>query len=75
MVRVREPRGAAEHLHRKQYEEELDLVPDYRITCVFVDRRYRRKGLSAVALQGALDLISEARGGSAISPTATTASG
>ena len=49
--------------HRKQYEEELDLVPDYRITCIFVDRRYRRKGLSAVALQGALDLISEAGGG------------
>ena len=44
--------------HRKQYEEELDLVADYRITCIFVDRRYRRKGLSAVALQGALDLIS-----------------
>ena len=49
--------------HRKQYEEELDLVPDYRITCIFVDRRYRRTGLSAVALQGALDLISEAGGG------------
>ena len=49
--------------HRKQYEEELDLVPDYRVTCIFVDRRYRRKGLSAVALQGALDLISEAGGG------------
>jgi hypothetical protein len=48
---------------RKQYEEELDLVPDYRITCIFVDRRYRRKRLSAVALQGALDLISEAGGG------------
>src|SRR6188768_2665981 len=48
--------------HRKQYEEELDLVPDYRITCIFVDRRYRRKGLSAVALQG-VDLISEAGGG------------
>ena len=44
-------------------EEELDLVPDYRITCIFVDRGYRRKGLSAVALQGALDLISEAGGG------------
>jgi hypothetical protein len=49
--------------HRKQYEEELDLVPDYRITCIFVDRRYRQKGLSAVALQGALDLISGAGGG------------
>jgi hypothetical protein len=49
--------------HRKQYEEELDVVPDYRITCIFVDRRYRRKGLSAFALQGALDLIAEADGG------------
>ena len=49
--------------HRKQYEEELDVVPDYRITCIFVDRRYRRKGLSAFALQGALDLIAEAGGG------------
>ena len=49
--------------HRKQYEEELDVRPDYRITCIFVDRRYRRKGLSAVALQGALDLISGAGGG------------
>ena len=43
--------------HRKQYEEELDVLPDYRITCIFVDKRYRRQGLSAVALQGALDLI------------------
>jgi GNAT superfamily N-acetyltransferase len=51
--------------HRKQYEEELDVLPDYRITCIFVDRRYRRQGLSAVALQGALDLIAAAGGGMA----------
>ena len=63
MVRVRSPEELPNIYHRKQYEEELDLVPDYRITCIFVDRRYRRKGLSAVALQGALDLISEAGGG------------
>jgi GNAT superfamily N-acetyltransferase len=49
--------------HRKQYEAELDVLPDYRITCVFVDKRYRRKGVSAVALQGALDLIARAGGG------------
>ena len=49
--------------HRKQYEEELDLLPDYRITCLFVDRRYRRQLLSAVALQGAVDLIGAAGGG------------
>ncbi len=49
--------------HRKQYDAELDVVPDYRITCIFVDKRYRRGGLSAVALQGALDLIAASGGG------------
>jgi hypothetical protein len=49
--------------HRKQYDEELDVLPDFRVTCIFVDRRYRRRGLSAVALQGALDLIAAAGGG------------
>ena len=49
--------------HRKQYEEELDLVPDYRITCIFVDRRYRSSGVAKLALQGALDLIAAAGGG------------
>ena len=49
--------------HRKQYEAELDRLPDYRITCIFVDKKYRRKGLTAVALRGALDLISQAGGG------------
>jgi hypothetical protein len=49
--------------HRKQYEQELDLLPDYRVTCIFVDKRYRRRSLSAIALQGALDLIAAAGGG------------
>jgi GNAT superfamily N-acetyltransferase len=49
--------------HRKQYDEETDLVPDYRITCIFVDKRYRRRGVSALALRGAVDLIAEGGGG------------
>ncbi len=49
--------------HRKQYEAELDFRPDYRITCIFVDKRYRRSGLSSVALRGALDLIAGSGGG------------
>ena len=49
--------------HRKQYEDELDLLPDYRITCLFVDKKYRRAGMSAVALRGALGLIAETGGG------------
>jgi hypothetical protein len=49
--------------HRKQYEAEHDELPDYRITCFFVDRRYRRKGVSSLALLGALRLTGEAGGG------------
>jgi GNAT superfamily N-acetyltransferase len=49
--------------HRKEYEVGLDRLPDYRITCFFVDRNYRRKGVAAIALRGALGLIAEAGGG------------
>ena len=49
--------------HRKEYEQTLDQLPDYRITCIFVDKKYRRKGVTAVALHGAVDLIAHAGGG------------
>ncbi|MGH3307295.1 MAG: GNAT family N-acetyltransferase [Nocardioides sp.] len=49
--------------HRKQYESECDVLPDYRLTCIFVDRRYRKGGLAEVALRGALELIARAGGG------------
>lgn len=49
--------------HRKQYDAELDTLPDYRITCLFVDKKYRRQGMSELALRGALDLIAQAGGG------------
>jgi GNAT superfamily N-acetyltransferase len=49
--------------HRKQWEQETTRVPDYRITCLFVDRRFRRRGMAAVAVKGALALIAEAGGG------------
>jgi GNAT superfamily N-acetyltransferase len=59
--------GAPEELpniyHRKEYEEGTSRLPDYRLTCFFVDRRYRRRGVSAVALRGALELIAHAGGG------------
>ena len=59
--------GAPEELpniyHRKEYEAGLDRLPDYRLTCFFVDRRYRRTGAAAVALRGALGLIAQAGGG------------
>ncbi|HEY0936895.1 MAG TPA: hypothetical protein VGD91_24565 [Trebonia sp.] len=49
--------------HRKEVEAALDTPPDYRITCFFVDKKYRRQGVAAVALRGALDLIAQAGGG------------
>ncbi len=49
--------------HRAQYEATQVSPPDYRVTCIFVDRRYRRHGLAALALKGALDLIGQAGGG------------
>ena len=49
--------------HRKQWEAEVERRPDYRITCLFVDRRYRRKGMAEVAVRGALALIAAAGGG------------
>jgi hypothetical protein len=49
--------------HRKQYDAEADLVPDYRITCLFVGKGHRRAGLSALVLQGVLDLVAADGGG------------
>jgi GNAT superfamily N-acetyltransferase len=49
--------------HRKEYEAGLRSLPDYRITCFFVDRTHRRRGISAAALAGALELIARAGGG------------
>lgn len=49
--------------HRKEYEARGEPLPDYRLTCIFIDKGYRRKGLSKIALQGALDLIAQQGGG------------
>lgn len=49
--------------HRKEWESGLTDMPDFRITCFFVDRDHRRSGVAAVALRGALDLVATAGGG------------
>jgi hypothetical protein len=49
--------------HLKEYNAGLVKPPDYRITCFFVGRGYRRRGVAAMALRGALDLIAQAGGG------------
>ena len=42
---------------------EATRLPDYRLTCFFVDRDHRRQGVAEVALRGALDLIAATGGG------------
>jgi GNAT superfamily N-acetyltransferase len=49
--------------HRKEVELRGGGPADYRITCFFVDRDHRRDGVAAVALKGAIDLITEQGGG------------
>lgn len=49
--------------HLKEYAAGIDKLPDYRITCFFGDRDYRRRGVAAVVLNGALDLIPMSGGG------------
>ena len=48
---------------KKDYLSGLDRLPDWRITCFFVDRDYRGKGVASVALDGALSEIARLGGG------------
>ena len=55
--------GELPHIyHKKEVEADGYQPPDYRITCFFVDKEYRRKGAAKAALLGALDLIEQAGG-------------
>ena len=49
--------------HRTEYLAGVDVLPDFRITCFFVDRQARRSGVAKAALDGALGLIAAAGGG------------
>ena len=49
--------------HGRAYREGLTVLPDWRITCFFVDKRYRGKGVAAAALEGALREIGRLGGG------------
>ena len=48
---------------KKDYQKGLTEVPNWRITCFFVDRDYRHQGVAAVALAGALTEIARLGGG------------
>ncbi len=47
----------------KEYEKGLQKLPDWRITCFFIDRERRGNGIASLALREALRYIAEAGGG------------
>ena len=49
--------------HKRKYDQDPPPLPDWRITCIFVDRKHRGRGIARVALEGALDQISKRGGG------------
>lgn len=49
--------------HRKQWEAETVVPPDFRITCVQVRKDHRRRGLGSVAVKGAVAMVAAAGGG------------
>lgn len=49
--------------HKKEVEDSTYIWPDYRITCIFVHTKYRKKGVAKIAVKGALDLIHDLGGG------------
>ena len=49
--------------NKRAYAEGLTILPEWRITCFFVDRDYRGKGIASLALKGALCEISRLGGG------------
>jgi GNAT superfamily N-acetyltransferase len=49
--------------HRRVYDQDPPPLPDWRITCFYVDKRHRGQGIARAALEGALDQVADAGGG------------
>ncbi len=49
--------------HRREYDKHAPRLPDWRITCFYVDRKHRGQGIARAALEGALDQIAYFGGG------------
>lgn len=49
--------------HRKEYLATAERLPDYRVTCIQVERGLRGHRLAAMALRGAVELIARGGGG------------
>ena len=49
--------------HRREYDKDAPPLPDWRITCFYVDKRHRGQGIARAALEGAVDQIARSGGG------------
>ena len=49
--------------HRCEYDKDTPPLPDWRITCFYVDTKHRGRGIARAALGGALEQIAAAGGG------------
>lgn len=49
--------------HRREYEKDAPPLPDWRITCFYVDKKHRGQGIARIALEGALAQIASLGGG------------
>lgn len=67
------PRDALLLKHRREYEKEPPATAAWRIACIFVDKRHRRRGVARTALEGALAQIAAAGGGLVEAVSETTA--
>jgi GNAT superfamily N-acetyltransferase len=59
--------------HRREYDKEPPPPATWRIACIFVDKRHRRRGVARAALEGALSQIADAGGGLVEAVCETTA--
>jgi GNAT superfamily N-acetyltransferase len=49
--------------NHREYRDSRTVLPDWRITCFFTDKAYRRQGVTSAALDAALDQIARLGGG------------
>ncbi len=49
--------------HRREYDKDAPPLPDWRITCFYVDPKHRGRGIARAGLEGALDQIARLGGG------------
>lgn len=49
--------------HRREYDKDPPPLPDFRITCIFVDKKHRGQGIARLAVEGALEQIAGQGGG------------